>query len=223
MRLVAHGERQLDLGLADRELHALAVMLDRHDVRALLGHELEQLDQLPGPVAEPGADDEVAACGRQSVPHHLDQRRRIDVAARQERAHLVLSPCLAGEHRCDRDRACTLHEQLRPFEQEHDRMADLLVRDGDDVVEQLAQDRSGERAGLLDRDPLRDREAVHVAAGERRDRLRLHADDANVGLERPQRDRDPGREPARRRPGGPGCRARGAAPRARGRSSPARR
>ena len=37
--------------------------------------------------------------------------------------------------------AGALDEQLRPLEQEHDRLADLLVRDGDDLVEQLAEDR----------------------------------------------------------------------------------
>ena len=37
------------------------MMLDCDDVRALLGKELEQLDQLAGSVVDPCANDEVAA------------------------------------------------------------------------------------------------------------------------------------------------------------------
>ena len=95
-----------------------------------------------------------------------------------------------------RRRARALDDQLRALEQEHDRMADLLVGDRDDVVEQVAQDRRGQRAGLLDRDALRDRVAVLGAAGERADRLRLDADEPHARPERAQRDRDAGREAA---------------------------
>ena len=127
MRLVAHRERQLDLGLADREPHPLAVVLDGDDVGALLGDELQELDQLAGTVAEPRADDEEAARLRQPVAHHLDQQRRVDVAAGEEDADLVLPARLAGEHGGDRGRAGALDQQLRPLEQEHDRVADLVV------------------------------------------------------------------------------------------------
>ena len=48
--LVARDERQLDLRLADRQVHALAVVLDRDDVAALLRDERQQLDQLARPV-----------------------------------------------------------------------------------------------------------------------------------------------------------------------------
>ena len=61
---------------------------------------------------------------------------------------------------------------------------------------QLREDRGGERPGLLDRDALGDRVAVLGAAGERADVLGLDADDPHARLERRQRDRDPGREPA---------------------------
>ena len=71
----------------------------------------------------------------------------------------VVARDLAGEQRGDRRGAGALDEELRPLEQQHDRVADLLVGDGDDVVEQLLEDRGGERARLLDRDPLGDRVA----------------------------------------------------------------
>ena len=40
----------LDLGLGDRHVHPLAVVLDRDDVRVLLREQREQLDQLARPV-----------------------------------------------------------------------------------------------------------------------------------------------------------------------------
>ena len=84
--------------------------------------------------------DEEAAGLCQPVAHDLDQERRVDVAAGEERADLVLASRLAGEHGSDRRRAGPLDQELGPLEQEHDRVADLLVRDGDDVVERVAQD-----------------------------------------------------------------------------------
>ena len=60
----------------------------------------------------------------------------------------------------------------------------------------VAQDRRGQLARMLDRDALRDREAADLTAGERRERCRLHAHQARVRLHRPDRKRDAGGEPA---------------------------
>ena len=43
---VARSDRELDLRLGDGDVHALAMVLDRDDVHALLRAELQQLDQL---------------------------------------------------------------------------------------------------------------------------------------------------------------------------------
>ena len=51
-----------------------------------------------------------------------------------------LPPTLPGEQRRDADRACALDDELRALEQQHDRLADLLVRDGDQVVEHVVED-----------------------------------------------------------------------------------
>src|SRR6266480_5535720 len=64
---IARDERQLDLGLADRNVHSLAVVLDVDYVSALLRNEREQLDQLPGSVGELRPHDEIAARDRQAV------------------------------------------------------------------------------------------------------------------------------------------------------------
>jgi hypothetical protein len=62
--LVAREQRQLDLCLRDREVHPLAVVLDRNDVHALLGDQRQEPHQLAGPVRNAGADDEVTAADR---------------------------------------------------------------------------------------------------------------------------------------------------------------
>ena len=58
--LVSREQRGLDLGLRDGRVHALAVVLDRHDVRVLVGEEGQELGQLARAVGDPRADDEVA-------------------------------------------------------------------------------------------------------------------------------------------------------------------
>ena len=103
----------------------------------------------PGRSANARADDEEAARLRQPVPHHLDQQRRVDVAAGEDHAGLVVPGHLAREQGGDRRGARALDEQLRALEQEHDRVADLLVGDGDDVVEQLVEDRGRQLPGCL--------------------------------------------------------------------------
>ena len=66
----------------------------------------------------------------------------------------------AREQGGHRGRAGALDDELRALEQQHDRLRDLLVVDDDDVVEQIGEDRRGSaRAGMLDRDPVRDRRA----------------------------------------------------------------
>ena len=66
--LASHRDRQLDLGLTDRQVHPLAVMLDGDDVRALGSHELEELEKLTDQVA-------IMARGRIAAVGHVAQIR----------------------------------------------------------------------------------------------------------------------------------------------------
>ena len=156
MGLVAHRERQLDLGLTDRELHPLAVVLDRDDVPALRGDELEQLDQLAGPVGETGCARR--GSGRQVSPWRITWIRRVGSMFPPERiAHGLARRDLAGEERRDRRRPAP----RRPASSARGAArspGDLIVSDGDDLVEQLAEDRQRQLARLLDRDAIGDRE-----------------------------------------------------------------
>ena len=106
------------------------------------------------------------------------------------------APDLAGEERRCARRARALDQQLRPLDEQHDRGRDLLVGDRDDVVEPRAEDRRGQLARALDRDPLRDRVTVLRPACQRRTCRCLDADEPELRPQRAERYRDPRREPA---------------------------
>ena len=74
-----------------------------------------------------------------------------------------------------------------PLEQQQDRLADLVVADAYQVVEDVVQDPTRVLADLLHRDPVRDRGPLEP---------RLDADDAEIPLDPAQRERDPGRKAA---------------------------
>ena len=60
MGLVARPERQLDLGLGERDVHPLAVVLDRDDVDALLGDPGQELRERARPVSNLRPQDKKA-------------------------------------------------------------------------------------------------------------------------------------------------------------------
>ena len=120
-------ESELDLGRVDGNVHALAVVLDRDDVAALGGDQREELDQLPRPVGEVRANDQVAPGRGQAVTHHRDEHRRVDVAAREEGYGRSFARHLPRKQRRDADRAGTFDDELRALEEQHDRLADLIV------------------------------------------------------------------------------------------------
>ena len=93
----------------------------------------------PGPIGQTRADDEVAARERQPVAHDLDQKGRVDVPAGEDRDSTPVSFHATREQRGDRRRARALDDQLCALEEQEDRLTDLLVGDGDDVVEQIAR------------------------------------------------------------------------------------
>ena len=162
------------------------MVVDRDEVAALARDEIEDVAELTRPVGDEHAHREVAARAGQPEPHHRDERRRVDVSSGEHDRDRVVSPGPPVQQRGEPDRAGALDEQLLALEAEDERVRDLLVRDLDDVVERPVEDRAGQLAARLDRDPVRDRET------------RL-ADDADDPLSRSplaQRERDPRREPA---------------------------
>jgi hypothetical protein len=132
----------------------------------------------------------------------------VDVAARDDRhgraGDRVQAP---AEQRRDGDRPGALGYELDVFCKEHHRVGDLLLGDGVQPVEQLAQQRQRERAGVLDRDAVGDRRAggqidrvgaaaVLEQAHVRRARPCLHTHQLDLGARAAQRDADPAGEAA---------------------------
>src|ERR671918_169005 len=170
--LVPHREGELDLRAGDREVHALAMVVDAEHVRAPLGDERDQAGEVAGPVVHPRADHDVAARTGEAVAQHLDEGARVDVAAREERARRPLPLDPARKERGERGGAGTLDRELAALADEQD------------------------RAGLLHGDPVRDRRARGLRAGEGRAGGGLDADDAEAGPHLLEGQRDAGREAA---------------------------
>jgi hypothetical protein len=186
--LVARQQRQLDLGLRDREVHPLTVVLDRDDVHALLGDQREEPHELAGPVRNAGANDEVAAADRQAVAHDRDEQRGVDVPAGEDDRDWARGAAhLAGEQRRDADGAGALDHELGALEQEDDRFADGFVVDVHQVVEDVVEDRHRQVARLLHVDAVGNREAGQAG---------LDADDPEIGPKIAEGDRDPRRQPS---------------------------
>ena len=224
MHLVAGLERQLGLGLEHADVAALTVVLDREHVRPL-GEMMPTISsELARAVGDQKRHGEVAAVDREAPPGHRDERRRVDVAAGQDGADVPLTRDEPGEQRRHRRRARALDDELRALEQEHDRLRDRLVLDGDDLVQQVAHDRGRQLTGSLDGDAVGDRQPGGLEPGQRRARRRLHADQPQLRAQRAQRDRDTRTRDRRRRPGSrPSPALPAAARRARARASPGRR
>ena len=92
------------------------------------------------------------------------------------------------QQRGDRRGTRAFDDELRPLEQERDRLCDRVVLDVDDVVEKLVEDRHRQLARVLHGDAVGNRRAARLP--------RLHADDADARPQRAQHGRDPGGEPA---------------------------
>jgi hypothetical protein len=92
----------------------------------------------------------------------------------------------SGEKCGETHRAGPFQERLRPLQAENERFADLLVRDLDDALQRVVENRGGQRAPALHGDAVRDREPRPADDADR-------ADGRAAGA---KRDGDPRREAA---------------------------
>ena len=173
MCLVARRERELDLGLRDRDVHPFAVVLDRDDVHALLGDERSSL------ISSPGRSG-IASARRGSGPRRVSPCRMTEMSSvgsmlppERTAPPVPVPPTLPASSAATPTAPGALDDELRALEQQHDRLADLLVghrrrcrRAGRRTIAMVSS------PGTLDRDPVRDRVADRLA-GERRARRRL--------------------------------------------------
>src|SRR5439155_17579911 len=137
MLLVPGGEGELDLRARDRQVHALSVVVDGENVDPLTGDKSEQPDQLAGPVLDSCSHDEKTAGLREAVARDLDQKGRIDVASGEERAGGTRTADLAGDERRHGSSPGPFDVDLHAFEEEDDRLGDLLGGDRDDPFQSV--------------------------------------------------------------------------------------
>ena len=105
------------------------------------GDHADDPRELARAVRDQKRDDEVPTRGGQPVADDRVERGRVDVPAREDRAHRTFAADAPGEERGDRRGARSLDDELHTLEQEDDRLRDLLVVDDDHVVEQVVEDR----------------------------------------------------------------------------------
>ena len=147
---------QLDPGLADREADALADVVDVDQVAAALADRGQQGRQRPGLVGDLGEDPQPPAAPRLVVAGDVGEDAGVDVAAGEDHHRGArrgrLRPALP--ERRDADRAGTLDHQLRPLEQQHDRVGDRVLVDRHHLVHQPLEQWPGDLARMLHRDPV---------------------------------------------------------------------
>ena len=215
LRLDAPGQRGRD-GEHD---HAGEHRHGRRRVRVLRARD----QRVPAGVEHGRGEDACARAASARARHATSSANRaaVDVPARDRHADAqALRLHLAGQQRGERAGAARLGDDLRALEQQPHRGDDLRVGDGDDLVDELLDDRErqlardvgllavGDRPRDLDRDPLAGGERAHEVVA----RLGLDADDPRVRATA-RRSRSRSRTAARRRRGRPAARPAGPRPR----------
>ena len=196
--LVAHRERQLDLGLADRERPCpRGGARPRRRSRAPRRRAASSLISSPGRSASRVRTTRKRPACVSPCRITWISERRVDVAAREDartprprRRTLPASSAATG---------AAPAPSTRSFVRSSRSTIAWLICSSVTVTTSSSRSRriaAVSAPGLLDGDPLGDRVAVLGAAGERGRCLGLDADEADVRPELAQRDRDPGREAA---------------------------
>ena len=136
---------------------------------------------------------------RLSAQQDLGEQRRLHVAARHDRQHRAVHAHPAGEERGEAGRAGGLGDDVLVRCQEPHRLAQMVVADEHDVVDECLHERHSRAPGHRRREPVCDRrdrlEHDRLAAriqrtSQRRRALRLDADHAGRTAGRVQRRRD---------------------------------
>ncbi len=137
-------ERQLDARLADVQGHGFAHVLDADDVGARGRDQAKQLREAAGSVGHAGEDPHAPPLLGFVAQQQRGEQPAVDVAARDDRDRGALDRAERAAHqRRHGDRAGALGDELRVLGEEHHRVGDLLLADGQQLVEQLAAAAAG--------------------------------------------------------------------------------
>ncbi len=112
-------------------------MLNRYHVAAVSGDDVEKPGELTGNVWDPDPVPGEAPGGGQATSDHPVEQQQVDVATGQHDDHRIRHPVEQPvEKRSNPHRAGRLHHQLRPLQQEGNRLHGLRIVDRDQVVDE---------------------------------------------------------------------------------------
>ena len=180
------------------------VVPDLEHVRAEVGQVGEELGQRSGMVGQQAAEGQVPAGRGEAVAEQLDQQQRVDVAAGQQHHHRRDEVARVLQQRRHPGRPGRLDHLLGPLQAQQQTAGQALLRDRHHPPAVAGHDAERDVTRAADRDAVRHGPAgLHrhrVPGGQRarigRDRLRLHADHGDLGVQGLDRHRDAGRQPA---------------------------
>ena len=151
MLLPARLEHEVDARLAHVQRHRLAQVVDRDEVAAGLGDADEQAGEPARPVVHAREQAHPPALRGLVALRHAREHAGVDVAAREHdhRRALRGGRDRARAQRRDADRAGALDHELRALEQDDHRVGDVVLADGDELVDPVRDERQRSPPGRL--------------------------------------------------------------------------
>ena len=196
------GERGVDAGLANVQVEALAEVLDLDQIGAALGEHRQQPGQAAGAVVDPGEDRQAPSRLVLPPPDQARHEPEVDIAARQHHAgHPVGRPgrprpaISAATPTAPAPSATSLARSISST------MASAIASSSTVTISSIQRrdERTGDLAGMLHRDPVGQRQhrtVGHRVAAVRGAHAGLDTDHRDVGEHRLDGDGQPGGEPA---------------------------
>ena len=188
---------EFDLHALHRQRTEGALVPHFVDVRAEYSERTRDFRQGAGNVANVHAQPRQARRANHAALNDFGENERLDIAPRQHDADAPPRKArTVAQQRRQAYRAGAFDDSFFDFEQQHDRLFDVVFADEQHVVDVLVNHSQRQGTGVLDGDAVGDRclaalavAAVHRVPG-RRKAFGLHADDLNSRAQRTRRGGD---------------------------------
>lgn len=135
MLVTARLDAELQHDLADEQPLPVAGVEHLDDVGARKGEQFGDAGELAGTIGQRDAQARVTVGCREPMRDDALQQQRVDVATREDGDGRSVGGHLSGEDGGDADRAGGLDDLLRALEEHEDGPGDVVVADGDDLVD----------------------------------------------------------------------------------------
>ena len=111
---------------------------------------------LPGAVRKGDSHAHVSTGRDEAAGDNAFHQHRIDVSARQDHNGLSDRVNLFGKDRSDANSTSRFDNEFRAFQKHHQCAGDVIVTDGDNLVDRVLNDGEIERPWTCDRNSIRD-------------------------------------------------------------------